>query len=216
MIPPSCSQAVAKHAGGIRAGLFLPSMGLSSWAVFALGLLVSLAEISQSWVAVWGLSYPVLLYSSFLYWVSLCSCRPQYSLCQEQHGHSSESFAFLRCKTGGKQGDNQGEVLNCDIKIVMLACPASYTKKQFSQRFGCTWHWQPSPPAEPHARWELTLRAVGVTQSIRPFNTARWHDAKSEVISPGKSKESLMGKLEMGTTFSLLCWVFFLPQKTKY
>lgn len=74
--------------------------------------------------------------------------RPQYSLCQEQHGHSSESFAFLRCKTGGKQGDNQGEVLNCDIKIVMLACPASYKKKQFSQRSGCTWHWQPRPPAE--------------------------------------------------------------------
>lgn len=140
--------------------------------------------------------------------------RPQYSLCQEQHGHSSESFAFLRCKTGGKQGDNQGEVLNCDIKIVMLACPASYKKKQFSQRSGCTWHWQPRPPAEtPMQDGELTLRAVGVTQSTRPFNTTRWHDAKSEVISPGKSKEGLMGKLEIGTTFSLLCWFFFFPRK---
>lgn len=29
--------------------------------------------------------------------------RRQCSLCQEQHGHRSESFALLWCKTGGKQ-----------------------------------------------------------------------------------------------------------------
>lgn len=127
--------------------------------------------------------------------------RPQCSLCQEQHGHSSESFAFLRCKTGGKQWDNQGEVLNCDIKMVMLACPALY-KKQFSQRSGCTWHWQLRPPAETPRKTGSWLWAVGVTQSTRPLNTARWRDAKSDVISPGQSEEGLMGKLEMGTTFS--------------
>lgn len=65
---------------------------------------------------------------------------------------------------------------------------------------------------DPTQDGELTLRAVGVTQSTRPFNTARWRDAKSEVISPGKSKEGLIGKLEMGTTFSLLCWFFSPPE----
>lgn len=51
---------------GNRAGPLWPNAGLFYWAIFALGLLIGLAKISQSWVAVWGFSYPLLLYSSFL------------------------------------------------------------------------------------------------------------------------------------------------------